>query len=191
MVWKKEYADCAADFKECEKLTNEYLNLLYKRGFEPTFYYDEFACGPTYGIKVNINGYDLTMYFDYLETDGECGADFEYYVEFPSSGCAEDFIDRLRKKYEDDLNDSPFGELYLYDEKEIAEIKASRKKDAEEDDEPYEEIDIEPCITLSCGYPKRARDVKQNVEEIIGAITEKGGVVEKIKKEIEKEISDK
>lgn len=184
MIREKEYADCAADFRECEKLTNAYINLLYKRGYEPAFYYDEFMCGPTYGVKVNINGYDLTMYFDYLETDGECGPDLEYYVEFPSVGLTEDFIDRLRKKYEDELNDGPFGELYLYDENEIAGIKASRKKDAEEDGEPYEEIEIEPCVTLSCGYPKRGRDVKQNIDAIIDALTKKGGALEKIGNEI-------
>ena len=63
--------------------------------------------------------------------------------------------------------------------------KYATKKEAEEDGEPYEEIDLEPCITLSCGYPKCGRDVTLNLEEIINAITEKDGVVEKIKKEIE------
>ena len=38
MIWKSEYADCKSDFRECEKLVNEYMNLLYKRGYEPVFF---------------------------------------------------------------------------------------------------------------------------------------------------------
>ena len=185
MIWKNEYADCQSDFRECENLVNEYMKQLYKRGYEPKFYYEELICGPTYGIKVNINGYDLTMYFDYLETDKECGPDLDYFIEYPLNGLTEDIVDKLNSKYERELNNCAFGNLYLYDENEIIEIKESRKKEAEEAGETYERIDLEPCITLSCGYPKCGRDVTLNLEEIINAITEKDGVVEKIKKEIE------
>lgn len=185
MIWKSEYADCKSDFRECEKLVNEYMNLLYKRGYEPVFFYDEHICGPTYGIKVNINGYDLTMDLDYLETDGECGPDLDYCIEFPLNGLTEDFVDSLNSKYEKELSDCAFENLYLYDENEIAEIMGSRKKDAEDAGEPYEAIDMEPCITLSCGYMKSGRDVMFNLERIINALTEKDGVVEKIKQEIE------
>ena len=185
MIWKSEYADCKSDFRECEKLVNEYMNLLYKRGYEPVFFYDEHICGPTYGIKLNINGYALTMDLDYLETDEECGPDLDYRIEFPLNALTEDFVDSLNSKYEKELSDCAFENLYLYDENEIAEIIESRTKEAEEDGEPYEIIDVEPCITLSCGYMKGGRDVMFNLERIINALTENDGVVEKIKKEIE------
>lgn len=183
MIWKSEYADCKSDFRECEKLANEYIRQLYKLGYEPTFYYDESTCGPTYGIKVNINGYALTMYFDYLETDEECGPDLDYYIKFPSDGLTEDFVDAIALKYAEELKDCAFENLYLYDENEVAEIKASLEKDADENGEPYEETDIEPCVTLSCGYMKCGRDVTYNLEKIVHALTEKDGVVEKIKGE--------
>lgn len=186
MIWKNEYSDCKLDFRECEKLVNEYMNLLYKRGYEPVFFYDEHICGPTYGIKVNINGYDLTMYFDYLETDEECGPDLDYYIKFPLNGLTEDFMESLNVKYEKELDDCAFENLYMYDENEIAEIIENHKNYAEEDGETYEAIDdIEPCITLSCGYMKQGRKTTLNLEKIINALTEKDGVVEKIKKEIE------
>lgn len=185
MIWKSEYADCNPDFRECEDLVNEYMKQLHKHGYEPEFYYDEHICGPTYGIKVNINGYDLTMDLDYLETDGECGPDLDYFIEFPLNGLTEDFVDSLNSKYRKELSDCAFENLYLYDENEIAEIIENRKKYAEEDGEPYEDIDIEPCITLSCGYPKCGREVAFNLEKIIKALTENDGVVEKIKEEIE------
>ena len=185
MIRKSEYADCESDFRECEKLVNEYMNLLYKRGYEPVFFYDEHICGPTYGIKVKINGYNLTMDLDYLETDEECGPDPDSCIEFPLNGLTENFVNSLNSKYEKELSNCAFENLYMYDESEIAEMIESRKKEAEEDGEIYEDIDMKPCITLSCGYPKCGRDVTLNLDEIINALTEKDGVVEKIKKEIE------
>ena len=94
-------------------------------------------------------------------------------------------MDSLNSKYEKELSGCAFENLYLYDENEIAEITENRKKEAEEEGEPYEAIDMEPCITFSCGDMKGGRDVMFNLERIINALTEKDGVVERIKKEIE------
>lgn len=144
---------------------------------------DEFDGGLTHSIKIHTNGYDLTIYFIYHDLKKKSDIDIDYYVEFPSNGLTRDFVDRLNSKYKEELKYSIFGNLRLYDEEEIAEIKANREK--YEQRNKSEITDIKPCIALSSRRPKPARDVKQNLAEIIGALTEKGGVVEKIRNEIE------
>ena len=185
MIWKKEYEDCKENFRECEKLTNEYLKSFYKLGYEPTFYYTESFCGPAYGIKVNINGYEVLLDLDYLETDSECGPDLCYSIEFPLNGLTREDVRAIAEKYKNELENCAFGILDYYGEKEIGLIKESRRRQAEEEGEKYVEQDFQPSISLSNMYPRCGRSVSRNIDGIVKALTEKDGVVEKIKKEIE------
>lgn len=185
MIWKKEYEDCKENFRECEKLTNEYLKGFYKLGYESTFYYTESFCGPAYGIKVNINGYEVLLDLDYLETDSECGPDLCYSIEFPLNGLTREYVRAIAEKYKNELENCAFGILDYYGEKEIGLIKESRRRQAEEEGEKYVEQDFQPSISLSNMYPRCGRSVSRNIDGIVKALTEKDGVVEKIKKEIE------
>ena len=185
MIWKKEYEDCKEDFRECEKLTNEYLKGFYKLGYEPTFYYTESFCGPAYGIKVNINGYEVLLDLDYLETDSECGPDLCYSIEFPLNGLTEEDVRAIEEKYKHELENCTFDVLDCYGEKEIGLIKEGQRLQAEEEGEKYVEPDFQPGISLSNMYPRCGRSVSRNIDGIVKALTEKDGVVEKIKNEIE------
>ena len=193
MIWDNKYIEDGTDRLDARirynikslKILIKYMTRWDKRGFDFTTCYDEFDGGRTNSLKININGYDLTMYFIYHDLKKKSETDIDYYIEFPLNGLTRDFVDRLNLKYKEELKYSIFGNLRLYDEEEIVEIKANRDKYEQYDESQI--TDIKPCIALSSRQPKRARDVKQNVDEIIGAITEKGGVVEKIRNEIESE----
>ncbi len=190
-IWDKKYIEDKVDridarcryIIKSHKVVIKYMMRLDKRGFDFTTGCDEFDGGLTYSYKIHTNGYDLTIYFIYHDLKKKSDIDIDYYVEFPSNGLTRDFVDRLNSKYKEELKYSIFGNLRLYDEEEIAEIKANRDKYEQHDESQL--TDIKPCIALSSRQPKPARDVKQNLAEIIGALTEKGGVVEKIRNEIE------
>ena len=204
MIWDNNYVtdeenrlDIERDYRaKSLKIAIKYVkwccNRKHRKEVSYTEYHmDEFAGGETVSMNVNIKGYDLTMCFLYRKTDKKFELFLNYYVEFPLNGLTKDFVDKLNLKYKNELKNSVFGELRLYDEEAVAEKKEERKKYDPSGSEDQYQTNIRPCLVLPCWYYKSAGDVKQNMEDMVESITKNGSVIEKIKNEIELKSSNR